>query len=209
MTASDDTTAQRRLSELQAQYGLPEGCELRETFFQRTTVSQLELCMVGLVADAGGGTTVTGAAADEHGFPVDRAYFELVERLSVFLARRSSQPLVVRDCRGARKAERPVTRVFPVDPRPEQLRTSLSNGVALHASWPAACEAALCELIERDRVLRSFAGEFAPLQLPAVDPTLARNLAAEYAVEAYTFGPSRRKLLHLVAGLFLLPKRPL
>src|SRR5262252_620775 len=129
LTATDETTAKRRLSELQARYGLPAGCTLRETFLQRVEVSQLELWMVGLIADAGAESSVTGAAADLSGFPMDRAFFELVERLSVLLARRNPEPLGVRDASGSRKGQRVAARVFPADARPEQLRTSLSNGV--------------------------------------------------------------------------------
>jgi hypothetical protein len=205
--APDDVAAERRLSELQSVYGLPEGCELRETFFQRTVVAKLELFMVGLVANAGDQINVTGAAADEQGFPVDRAFFELIERLSIFLARNRVQPLPVRDLRGVPKGERASARVFPLDRRPELLRTSLSNGVALHASWPEACEAALCELIERDRVLRSFAGEWKPAAVEFPDSKLARSLHGEYSVEAYTFGPKRGRLAHVTTGLFLLPKQ--
>ena len=206
-SAPDDVAAEQRLSELRSTFGLPDGCELRETFFQRTIVGELELFMVGLVASAGADISVTGAAADEHGFPVDRAFFELIERLSIFLARRSPDPLRVRDVRGTAKGERAPARIFPLDKRPELLRTSLSNGVALHASWPEACEAALCELIERDRVLRSFAGEWKPSAIQLPDTKLERSLRAEYSVEAYRFGPSRGRLTHVTTGLFLLPKR--
>jgi hypothetical protein len=207
-TAPDKVAAEQRLSQLQSIYGLPDGCVLRDTFYERTVVAKLELFMVGLVSNGADDISVTGAAADEHGFPVDRAFFELIERLSIFLARSRAQPLRVRDARGTAKGERECARVFPHDKRPELLRTSLSNGVALHGSWPHACEAALCELIERDRVLRSFAGEWKPAPIESPDRKLARSLREEYTVEAYTFGPKRRRLTHVTAGMFLLPRKP-
>src|SRR5688572_4558680 len=121
-TAPDETSAERRLRELQSIYGMPDGCVLSETFLQRTTIGQLELSMVGLIATARGGSSVTGAAAAGEGFPVDRAFFELIERLSIFLARHSRAPLRVRDAQGRPKGERSVARVFPSDEKPESLR---------------------------------------------------------------------------------------
>lgn len=208
VTAPDEQSAERRLATLRTKYGLPDGCVLNDTFVQATKVGGLSLYMVGLVAAAPDGSSVTGAAADEHGFPVDRAFFELVERLSIFVARSRSDALPVCDARGNKRATRAASRVFPIDAHPESLRTSLSNGVALHASWPLACEAALCELVERDRVLRSFAGEYVPRSLALEDDTLARALAAEYALEAYELGPNRKKLARVAIGLFLFPRRP-
>jgi hypothetical protein len=205
-TAQDRSAAKRRLAKLQRIYRLPEGCALQDTFMQRSVVGKLELFMVGLVASTPTQPSVTGSAADSHGYPVDRAFFELLERMSIMLVRGTPGSLRMRDRHGAAKGSRAVARVFPTDPKPEALRTSLSNGVALHETWPKACAAALCELVERDRVLRSFSGEFAPKRLQAVDRKLTRALRDQYAIEAYEFGPSRKGTLqHTAAGLFLFP----
>jgi hypothetical protein len=185
---------------------MPIACAMQETFLQRVTVGQLELFMVGLVAVTADNTTVTGAAADEYGFPVDRAFFELLERLSIFSARTGGKPLALRDREGRERGTRLPRQVFPSDRKSDVLRTSLSNGVALHASWPLACEAALRELIERDRVLRSFAGEFAPIELAAPDENLARALRSHYEIAAYSFGPKRTRLAHVATGMFLFPR---
>lgn len=206
-TALDETSARRRLTELQSTYGPPAARALQETFLQRVKVGTLELFMVGLVAHTPEGAAVTGAAADDRGFPIDRAYFELLERLAIFAARVRSEPFVVRDRSGRAKGSLSQARLFPADAKPECLRTSLSNGVALHATWPLACEAALCELIERDRVLRSFAGEFVPVSVPDASPKLTRALRKHYVVETYTFGPKRAKLTHVVSGLFMFPRQ--
>jgi hypothetical protein len=204
--APDKSAANRRLAKLKRLYPLPQGCALRDVFMQRVIVGKLELFMVGLIADAPAAASVTGSAADSQGFPVDRAFFELVERLSIFLARSRAGELQVRDSQSASKGKRPVTRVFPADATPNAIRTSLSNGVALHESWPKACAAALCELVERDRVLRSFRGEFAPRPVAATDRKLTRALSSQYEIAAYEFGP-RRKTQHTAAGLFLFPRK--
>ena len=205
--ALDEKSARRRLEELQSTYGLPETRTLEETFLQRVKIGTFELFMVGLVASTQAAGSVSGAAADDRGYPIDRAFFELLERLSIFAARSSSTALRVRDPSGAAKGSLAVSRVFPSDAKPETLRTSLSNGVALHVSWPLACEAALNELIERDRVLRSFAGEYAPELVPDADPKLSRALRKHYDIAAYVFGPKRRKLTHVVTGMFMFPRQ--
>jgi hypothetical protein len=206
-TLLDETSAHRRLEELQASHGLPAASKLQEVFLHRVKIGALDLCMAGLVAATSGAATVTGAAAAEHGFPIDRAFFELLERLSIFAARAAPEPLRICDRSGALKGTRAASLVFPPDKKPEALRASLSNGVALHSSWPLACASAQAELVERDRVLRSFAGEYTPTPLPDADAKLARALRADYEVSAYTFGPKRRKLEYVATGLFLFPRR--
>jgi hypothetical protein len=205
-TPTEETAARQRVEELRASYALPRSSTLQEVFLQEVRVGNMELRMAGLVASTPEGTAVTGAAADEHGFPVDRAYFELLERSSIFAARESAQPLPLRDRSGAVTGSRAAAEVFPADKQPDSVRASLSNGVALHTSWSRASEAALTELIERDRVLRSFAGEYPPRALPDAGAEFARALEDAYDVRVYTFGPEHAKSRHVVNGVFLFPR---
>jgi len=99
---------------------LPAGCTLNETFLQQTSIGALDLFMVGLIAAAPDGSSVTGTAADEHGFPTDRAFFELIERLSIFLARARTQPLIVRIRAARRRANAGSRACF----RPTRSRTA-------------------------------------------------------------------------------------
>ena len=181
--------ATQRLSELCAVYPWPESCALTDTHFERVTIGGLELFMVGLVGTASGKPSVIAAAAEAGGYPVDRAFFELLERQSMHLARSKE-------------------REYPLDPDPERVRASLSSGVALHRSWAEACVSATCELIERDRVQRSFRGDFAPVALTLADGRLARDLDALYSLEADSCHPpdADTKLVHAVAGFFLFPR---
>lgn len=206
-TPADEAAARRRLEELQTLHGMPAESAMQEVFLQRVRVGELDLSMVGLIAKTPAGASVTGSAADEVGFPVDRAFFELVERVSIVVARASTSLLSVRDRSGVTKAERTASQVFPADKQPDRQRASLSNGVALHTSWPLACDAAQGELIERDRVLRSFAGEYAPTPWPDAVPSLERALSEDYDVSAYTFGPQRPALAYVATGMFLFPRR--
>lgn len=198
----DPAVAHARLAALRRELPLPSGAELSDVFVEQATLGELCLSMVGLVAHVGA-ETITGSAADRAGFPVERAYFELVERVSLFTARAGGRMLALRDAKGVALELRSSARVFG-RPREQATRVrSLSNGVAVQKSWAASCEAALAELVERDRVLRSFAGEQAPEAI-ATDRALASALRAHYAIESYAFTP--RGARHQVAGVFLFPR---
>jgi hypothetical protein len=205
--ARDARAARRRLAALQRKFKLPRGCALSDTLLQRVRLGGLELYMVGLVSSVPGGSGVVGAAADRLGFPVECAFFELIERVSLWVARAAGKPLRMRDHAGAVVQTVAAAEVFPSDAAPSRIRASLSNGVALQRSWSAACDAARCELVERDRVLRSFRGEFAPIALPLPDRALAGALRKLYDLEAYAFAPAAQRVKHSVSGLFLFPRK--
>jgi hypothetical protein len=211
--APHEPAARQRVAELQQLYPLPPGCSLDDVFMEGARVGALELHMVGLVASAPAlrsatqaesPRSTTGAAASGgRGWPVDRAYFELLERLGILLAQSEPRPLPLRDQAGALRAQRSSARLFPRERPHAALRASRSNGVALHTSWGEACRFALRELIERDRVLRSFAGQYAPRACAFEDRALAEALADQYSIETYHFGPEQP---HCVAGVFLFPR---
>jgi len=205
--APDKTRAVQRLAKLQQTYPLPPGYVLDEPLLEQAEVGELELSMVGLVASGADGSRVTGAAADVQGFPVDRAFFELLERLSIMSVRAADSELVVRSAAGLKRATCSAHQVFPPDAEPGLLRKSLSNGVALHESWPEACGAAVCELVERDRVLRSFSGEFAPTAIVLKDAVLMQALRSHYEVAAYRLEPPTVACRYAAIAVFLFPLR--
>jgi hypothetical protein len=166
--------------------------------------------MVGLAAEGPGQQTATGSAAEVARPPLLRAYFELLERVSILEARRSAESLQVRDLAGTAYQTRASDRVFPPDACPERQRLSLSNGVALHRSWREACQAALAELVERDRVLRSFAGELPPTRIDCSPGVLADAAAPHYEIQAFELGSDdgTSPLRFQTAMLFLLPRSP-
>jgi hypothetical protein len=185
-TTAAEASARARVQELAERHPLPPGWTLSEIFLQETTVAQLRLCMVGLVGGREAGQAL-GSAAESDAYPVERAYFELLERISIQQAL-TAEALWVRDVHANALAARPGRRVFPPDPFPERLRLALSNGVALQAGWQSACAAARRELMERDRVLRSFAGEITPRPLPQPAHALCQALASAYRYAAYALG---------------------
>jgi hypothetical protein len=161
---------------------------MQEPYLQDLRFGSLQLHMVGLAALGPEQLAATGSAAELGSPPLERAYFELLERISIYEARGGSAALWVRDRQGRALERRPTARVFPLDPRPERRRLSLSNGVALHQTWEQACSAALDELIERDRILRSFAGEFAAVRLDYDPSELAQAAAEHYDASAFQLG---------------------
>lgn len=199
---SEEPLARQRLEELCTQCPLPGGYSLAETFFERARVAKLELWMTGLVAKGAADDIVTGSAAQAEGFPVDRAYFELIERASLLLARKQ-QRLNERAYDYERLGTLDVAQVFPPDADPSVRRRSLSNGVALHRSWQAACDAALNELLERDAVLSSFFGQHAPQRVDAAGGTAATALREQYTEEVFTFGVTTSSV---TTGVFLFPR---
>lgn len=202
---ASEPLAQASLNELQQRFPLPPGWTFQESFMQEASVESLTLYMVGLVA-ANGERNALGSAAELDGYPVNRAYFELLERISIYEANQPERTLDVRDRNGEIVEQRSAARVFPRDVSPH-LRLSLSNGVALHASWQAACASALDELIERDRILRSFAGELEPVRVQTPDSELARATAGLFETAAYELGQRTPAPQHRTALWFMMPQK--
>lgn len=199
--------AKARLKELSASLQLPNGYSVEDPLFEAAQVGKLKIHLVGLCAQGSEGASSIGSAACLDGFPVDRAYFELVERLSIQAAQ-STARFAIRDRNGRLIEHKRRSSIFPRNPLPQKVRRSLSNGIALHDSWPKACAAALNELIERDRVLRSFRGQLPVSPLPALDRAVERGLEGLYRMEEYRFGPDDARLKHVVSGTFFFPLNP-
>lgn len=197
-----------RIAELQLVYPMPPTWQLAETLVQTTTVGAIELHMVGLVATAAdAATSALGSAAEPARAPVERAFFELLERISLVEARaaRESTFAVRVELTGQELERRSAARVFPADLSPWR-RLAVSSGTALHTTWPEACRAACAELIERDRMLRSWLGECParPLAANAVQVReLERRLAPHYQVRAYELGDDEHASQRVVLCLLL------
>src|SRR5262245_4427374 len=112
---------------------------------------------------------------------------ELVERLSLLLAMRRSEPAIVRNLDGEGTGLVPPWQVFQVNPDPAHWKWARSNGVAIGSSWGDAARRAGWELVERDRILRSFYGELEPQAASATPAALPEALGVHYRFEAYSF----------------------
>lgn len=164
--------------------------------------STIHLAGISLVL---GEEVVCGSAASLHDMPLDRAYFELLERLSVVRAMTKRGAIFpVRDSEGNRLGEIAGARLFAT-PAVPQWRAARSNGVAIGATWKSASQRAHWELLERDRVLRSWYG--GPVPVPITDAGLQalfpEAATQAYDVQAYDLGSEHEGV---VAGVFAFPR---
>jgi hypothetical protein len=164
----------------------------------------------GLLAESNDASQVTGSAGAADDCPLPRAYFELIERATLLdwkAQPRSRYALLDDSARAIGDCEH--ADVFLEDSPQADFRHSISNGVAIHSDPVAACAAARAELVERDRLLRSWFGGARPERLPAGAVTSAEALAAAYDFESYEFPAGDRNATNQlrVAGVFGFPKR--
>ncbi len=166
--------ANARLQQLLRDFPLPSGCSDLEEFSEAVSVGALdEIHLAGIVARVDG-SAITGSAAAHGEVPWARAYFELLERLSLTRAMSQSVPLQLRDASGEPLGEVSVQEVFPPSSQPDKWCFARSNGAAIAPTWEQACDRALGEAVERDVVLRSWYRVLPLAPLPA-------PLAAQWA----------------------------
>lgn len=197
------------LGTLATAYPLPPAWSAPVVFQDKILADGVELYRAGVSSAGPGGEEMVGAAADAFGSPLDRAYFELIERVSTLdaLARdRSDLDLLSAD--GRVIGRRAYREVFPESDASTQWRYARSNGVAVHVGWERASERAFWELCERDRVLRTWYGEVAPEAVPfAFDSTpLGQSRHYEWTARAFPGCEASRfsRGVH-VLGIFGLP----
>jgi len=177
----------REIDQLGSKFPLPiEGLDL-EKFQDTVVVSGVPIHLAGFAVEVDG-ECITGSAAALGASPMLRAYMELVERLSILVAMgRGREPVTLRDAAGNRVGLAPSSHVFPESPDSSRWRWARSNGVAIAETWADAAERARWELIERDRILRSFYGEIEPKRLPISSKLVPPGLQARSEFEAYGF----------------------
>ncbi len=122
---------------LRRELPIPAGWSEPEVVADHVDVGGVDVHRAGVCSRNSSGVEVTGSAAEQGGSPLRRAWLELLERMAVVES-------------GVAASDHP------------RRRPSRSNGVAAQATWLLACESARLELIERDRVLRSWYGEITP-----------------------------------------------
>jgi ribosomal protein S12 methylthiotransferase accessory factor YcaO len=200
------------LQRLQREWPLRSGWTIPEQVCDTLDVGGLRIARVGLLGTRPGARRVTGSAADIGEDPTDRAFFELLERMGTVdaLERAAPVPLIDATTGQVRGALEP-DELFPKSLRPAEWVYSLSNGVAFHTDRPTACEHALWELVERDRILRAWHGQLRleRAELPPASPLHA--LSAEYDMRAFLVpdvDPSGFAAEVRVAVVLGFPKRP-
>jgi hypothetical protein len=187
-------------------YRLPDHWTAPEIVEDVIVANGLRLHRAGLSTTATtDGHEVLGSAADVSGPTIRRAWFELLERVSGLEAIRSTRSTFdLFNENGERiGAPRDHAILFPDSPSKEW-RHAQSNGIALHSNWRSACERALWELAERDRVLRSWHGAIRPL---SEDIVVTPEGAYEWRVSSFPdHAGGFSSDLHVV-GAFGFPKQ--
>lgn len=194
------------LAVLLGAYPLSSRWALQEPFFERVHVGDTTIHSVGLVAEAEGVGDVSGSAGELGEYPVARALFELLERVSVLECRAHPRREMELITSGGSPAGivRSVD-LFPAAPSGGEWRYALSNGVALGHSLEDACHRARAELVERDRLLRSWFGGPAPVRMSVEHaPRLPPDC---YRVEAYSVPHDGEETPFEVAAIFGFPRR--
>jgi hypothetical protein len=171
------------LASFDAIHVLPPHAGALDMFTECVEIDELRVYVVGLSVVLANGSLVTGAAASLVAPPRERSYFELLERLAL------SGEGVELDAAGVARSK--------------------SNGVALNDGFERAARRAQLELIERDRVLRSWYGGARPRILRGVR-AWPGSLERHYDLEVCCFeeGIDREEGGVQVVGIIAFPRDP-
>jgi hypothetical protein len=165
-------------------------------------IGNLNLKLIELSTESHKPCTVTLKSGEADRFPTARAYFELVDQVSVFdILERPFSHRVLFNSEGKRIGQIEYNNVFPSEPDSINWKYVHLNGVASHRDFSTAARAAALILIKQDRLLRSW---FLPTQFTSKRLKTSHKyleLSQYYDIELYTFGAGVP-----VIGLFCFPK---
>jgi hypothetical protein len=175
-----------------------------EIFDGTVLAAGLSIRLAG-IAVRHGTETITGSAGSLLDDPFPRAAAELVERLGLLAAIAKGERLIpFYDERRRKLGVLPGSSVFPVSPDETSYRWARSSGVAAGSTWTEAARRARFELIERDRVLRSWFGGGAPGLVFDPGELVPPVLHERYEVRAYSFAEGTSDTS--VAAVFAFPR---
>ena len=170
-------------------YSLSSSWTSPELFQENTVIEGQTIQLCGLSVKHTSGLLITASAASLQESPLQRAYFELLERTSRVELDQMSQkkfPLFALDGSSASNSSNQVLEeIFKVSPCPSEWSYSKSNGVAAHTDPKLASLNAVSETIERDLILRSWYGELPPQKRGTRIVGLPEAWSKIYAFESY------------------------
>lgn len=178
-------------------------------FRDKVNIEGIEIFLSGLQAKHPQFGEIVGSAANLGAFPENRAWYELMERISILESSRRETFTLRAPSNGYEVGEVERSLLFPTANSPE-FQFARSNGVALHTTWEEACRRACFEMVERHRVLASWAGLTKPvLSRNNVQGSPLNRLWNVYDVVRIDFGSQTVSCfdgaIH-VSGVALLPK---
>jgi hypothetical protein len=197
------------LDRLLAEFSLPEGWSFAPPFMEVATVLGVDFFLCGFLAQRADGLEVTGSAADFRVAPVERAFFETLERIATVQADAEGGMANLVDAEGHFLGRVDVSELFPKSTEPQTYVFAKSNGMAIHRDRHKAIQSAFNELVERDRILRSWFGGPAPQVFAEPGFVPDAQLAAGYNFSSYLFSNETAHGSEIaVAGFFGFPIDP-
>ena len=197
------------LKRLLEQFPLPKPWTTPELHSDILDLGNCVLITIGLVASTPGYPPVTASAVGIDESPFLRAYFELIERISICLIERSEKQVFLKTSFNGQEDSISRLEVFPQSPNPKLWVFSRSNGVSAQVNYDLACRSSALELIERDVVLRSWQGETSAIQCQRTQKRFPQFLEENYIMNDYFFNSQRTFLGKVfVCGTFGFPIRP-
>jgi len=168
---------------------LPPAWGRPSVYEDRIEMDGLEVRRAGLSSVSPEGEEILGSAASTVEAPLQRAYFELLERASTleWLKQPASSSCTLLGLDEEARARSTMMEVAPQSPEPARWRYARSNGVALHTRWSEACHRAYLELCERHRVLGAWYGESRPVKLALDVESTSLTKIASYEWLACSF----------------------
>lgn len=186
------------IKKLKTDFPIPAQWKEVDFFSETVQIGDLQIHCVGYSYESNG-TLVTGSAASSQEKPFDRAYFELLERLSIVEAMRSEKTFTcIKTGQTIRSKD-----LFPQSNSPEW-NYARSNGVALGLTTDQASLRASQEAIERDIILRSWLGNFPPQELFLSHEELKyqKLLSPFYDMKSYAFPVIKNQTYVCMSVLF-------
>lgn len=211
----------QKLKKLLVQYPLSDEWSRPEIYSEEFKFNELTLNLVGLSTFNKNDTLVTSSATAIRSFPIERAFFELIERTSIIEAENKKNSIFQSYKKnGQMVASKTHKEVFLSESNPEVSQYSKSNGVAVQLTQEKAIQNSLNELVERDKIIRSWFGENKPLKIIPIFnyyEKIKKELNKDYTISSYIFkSPLTEQTTYLdkinVVGTFGFPKdenRPL
>ena len=147
---------------------------------------------------------ITGSAVSQVEDPIERAWFELLERAAIVNATQSKN-IPIFEALDCEEKIIDSTYVFPCGT--PKYSFSRSNGVAAFSTLSEALKRARLELIERDRVLRSWYGEFKPVPITPIESLFSKRISNDFHFYYRNFPTSNIDSDTFVAGIFGFPKK--
>lgn len=157
--------------------------KLIDQYADKILVDQFSISLAGFACENDQGIVLSGSAGGNDHIK-DRAFYELLERLSIFEFHHLSNEelLALKDQNGINLCVQTKKELIPQSEN-SNWRFAISNGVAIHQDFEKASNHAMRELLERDAILASWYGLTSPKKVACSNQVFPKS----YHLEFYQF----------------------